>query len=96
MTQFVTEAEFQQAVVELARAECGWKVYHTYDSRRSAPGFPDLVLARQGVLLFWELKAAKGRATAAQREWLDALRATGANVDVLYPEDWPAIEIDLR
>ena len=95
MTQFVTEAEFQTAVVELAQLR-GWLVYHTYDSRRSAPGFPDLVLARQNVLLFWELKASKGRATAAQREWLDALKATGANVDVLYPEDWPAIEIDLR
>ena len=95
MTQFVTEVEFQQAVVELARL-CGWKVYHTYDSRRSAPGFPDLVLARQNVLLFWELKVSKGRATPAQREWLDALKATGANVDVLYPEDWPAILIDLR
>ena len=93
--QFVTEAEFQQAVVELAEL-CGWLVYHTYDSRRSAPGFPDLVLARQNVLLFWELKVSKGRATPAQRGWLDALKATGANVDVLYPEDWAAIEIDLR
>ena len=43
MTQFVTEKAFQTAVVELAEL-CGWKVYHTYDSRRSAPGFPDLVL----------------------------------------------------
>ena len=95
MTQFVTEADFQQAVVELAQL-CGWKVYHAYDSRRSAPGWPDLVLARGTALLFWELKATNGRATPAQREWLDALKATGANVDVLYPEDWPAIEIDLR
>lgn len=52
----ITEAQFQARVVEIARAN-GFKVprkdslarpldliYHAHDSRRSVPGFPDLVL----------------------------------------------------
>ena len=33
----ISEKEFQATVIEYAKA-CGWKVYHTYDSRRSDPG----------------------------------------------------------
>ena len=39
------ESDFQRAVIEMARLH-GWLVYHTHDSRRSAPGFPDLVLVQ--------------------------------------------------
>ena len=42
-----TEKQFQQSVVEVART-LKWRVYHTHDSRRSAAGFPDLVLTRGG------------------------------------------------
>ena len=42
-----TEKGFQAAVVELARLR-GWLVYHTYDSRRSAKGFPDLCWRAMG------------------------------------------------
>ena len=43
----LTEAQLQEMVVARSKA-LGWLVYHTYDSRRSASGFPDLVLARDG------------------------------------------------
>ena len=46
-------------VVDLART-LGWRVYHTYDSRRSQPGFPDLVLVRERIL-FLELKSETGK-----------------------------------
>lgn len=43
--RWVRERDFQAAVMELARL-LGWRVYHTWDSRKSEPGFPDLVLVR--------------------------------------------------
>jgi hypothetical protein len=41
----INEAAFQRMIMDLARYN-GWRVYHTHDSRRSEPGFPDLVIAR--------------------------------------------------
>lgn len=51
----------------------GWMHYHTHDSRRSAEGFPDLVLVRGDQLIFAELKSEKGKTTPAQDTWLMAL-----------------------
>jgi hypothetical protein len=70
----VTERQLQNAILEAA-ALLGWRSYHTFDSRRSQPGFPDLVLVRTGHLIFAELKAAKGRVSDQQQQWLDELLA---------------------
>lgn len=98
MNGAVTEKEFQAAVVRYAALH-GWRTYHTHDSRRSNPGFPDLVLVKHGRLVFAELKTEKGRVSAAQQEWLDALGNVGdprcdhcADVHVWRPRDWPTIE----
>lgn len=70
----------------------GWKVYRTYDSRRSPEGFPDVVLARAGEPpVFAELKREHGRTTPAQRAWGQVLAAAGARHVVWRPSDWPAI-----
>jgi hypothetical protein len=58
----VNERSFQGAVIELAQLG-GFLAYHTYDSRRSAKGFPDLVLVRGERLLFAELEIDTGRVT---------------------------------
>lgn len=81
----MSEREFQTSVVNLAEA-LGWKVYHTHDSRRSQPGFPDLVMvhARHGVV-FRELKTMKGKESPHQTEWLDALTLSGADADLWRP-----------
>jgi len=83
----MTEAQFQQAVVDLARLR-GWLVFHVHDSRRGlGAGFPDLVLVHQatGELLFVELKTTSGRVSTAQQEWLDALQLGGHDARVWRP-----------
>jgi hypothetical protein len=80
----VSERDWQQAVVDCARWN-SWLCYHTHDSRRSTAGFPDLCLVRGAELLFVELKSEKGRISPAQRAWLDALEAAGAEVWVWRP-----------
>lgn len=89
----MTERQFLDAVTDLARWG-GYQTYHTYDSRRSAPGFPDLVMARAGQpLLCIELKTPRGRLTAPQQGWLTLLGQTqGLRAEVWRPDDWSRIE----
>lgn len=72
----MSEAELQNSVVALAEA-MGWLPYHTFDSRRSDAGFPDLTLAHavQCRLIFAELKSQRGRLRPAQVIWGTALHA---------------------
>ena len=92
-----TEKQFQSAVVAFARVN-RWLCYHTYDARRSAPGYPDLTLVckekRRGVV-FAELKASDtAQPTPAQRAWGDLLGAVGGTVRYFLwrPTDWEEIE----
>ena len=81
--RFMKEREFQSQVVSLAK-RLGYSVYHTYDSRRSEPGFPDLVCVRDRVI-FVELKTEKGRLSAAQRTWIERLANADAEIYVWRP-----------
>jgi len=65
----VPEKEWRQQVVLWAK-RAGWRVYWTWTSLHSPPGFPDLVLCRPPRLLFAELKTESGRLSSAQDEWL--------------------------
>lgn len=67
----VTERELQRAVEILARL-CRWLVYHTYDSRRSQAGFPDLVMIRGHRMIAAELKSQKGELRPEQQQWMAA------------------------
>ena len=84
---------FMPAVIELAKT-CGWRVYHTHDSRRSEEGFPDLVMVRvrEGIarLVFAELKSEKGATTPEQQAWLYELRSVPGlrQVYLWRPEHW--------
>jgi hypothetical protein len=78
----LNEATFLTQVIDLSRL-WGWRVAHFRPARTSqgwrtavqadGAGFPDLVLVRDGVLLFAELKTDEGELTESQREWLLAL-----------------------
>jgi len=73
----MTEKEFNQQVIELARL-CGWLVYHTWTSIHSANGFPDLCLVKKLfsgdiIALVVEEKSEKGKISTFQIEWLELL-----------------------
>lgn len=84
----MSEADLQQKVIELARW-AGYLHYHTVDSRKSRPGFPDLVLVhtQTGRVVYAELKAEKGRVTDAQQQWLTLL-GKRSEVHLWRPADW--------
>lgn len=96
-----SEKGFQEAVLAFARLH-DWLCYHTHDSRRSEPGFPDLCMVKNGLLIFAELKVGRNGLSPAQRKWVDRLTdvQTDACVDhqepvrvyVWYPDDWETIE----
>lgn len=90
-----TERGFQQQVVACAHL-FGWRVYHTYDSRRSGAGFPDLVLVRRPRVIFAELKAERGRLTEDQRAWLTALYGCSVERYLWRPSDWRHVERILK
>ena len=80
----LTEKQFQGQVLDLARL-FGWRAYHTFDSRRSAAGFPDLVMVRDGRLIFAELKATAGRISADQFAWMQALQEAEEYANPSHP-----------
>lgn len=92
----MTEAQFQTAVLQLAKLRGYNLSYHTHDSRRSQPGFPDLVLINVSMnrALFRELKTDIGKVSLKQDEWLDGLRRVGLNADVWRPSDLASGRID--
>jgi hypothetical protein len=110
-----SEQELLDATVDLAM-HCRWAVCHFRPARtrtgfRTAiqghAGFPDLVLARNGVVLFRELKGYDsrgrlGKVTPEQRDWAKQIAPGwtpgGAEMprqvplfDVWTPDDWPLI-----
>lgn len=93
----MTEAELLAAVRQLAKLT-GWLAYHTHDSRRSEPGFPDVVLAspKHRRIIYAELKTATGRTTCEQDMWLEALDTVGCEVALWRPADLPTIAETLR
>ena len=90
-----SEESFQRRVLEFARL-MGWGCrYHTFDSRRSAPGFPDLVLVRAPRVVFAECKTdhAPKELPFAQRVWMhELLRCPGVEWYLWRPRNWQEIE----
>ena len=81
------------------RANGSWATVTQGDS-----GFPDLVLAHPGntaarlqpQIIYAELKTQRGKLTAGQQNWLDALQAAGQTAVVWRPNDLQDIFTKLR
>lgn len=80
MSPDVSEADFQRAVIDLAKLR-GWRVWHDNDSRRNAAGLPDLIMVRRGRLIFAELKSKRGRLRAEQADWIGDLLVVQRQAD---------------
>jgi hypothetical protein len=96
----VSERQFMEWVISTAHRN-GWLCHHVHDSRKEEwgtdAGFPDLVLARNGRVIFAELKVSGGRTTPSQREWMYALAPEagnegGVSVALWRPTDEAEIE----
>src|SRR3990167_8105053 len=88
-----SEDELLSAVIDLARLR-GWLCAHFRPAQvvkngqvsyRTAvqgdgKGFPDLVMVREGRLIFAECKSEKGKVSPEQDKWLTTLAATNAEV----------------
>lgn len=87
------EKDLQERVRRLAR-HYGVRYYHTHTAKFSPAGFPDVVMVAPPRVMFRELKRQHEKPTAAQREWLDDLAASGCDVGVWRPLDLIECRID--
>ena len=101
----VSEAEFQKAVITLAKLH-RWKVMHTQPAQirpgkwitpnTGDQGFPDLVMSHKyRGTIFVELKATKGVVSEAQWDWINTLEDAGCEVHVWRPKDLDKISARL-
>jgi hypothetical protein len=97
----VTEDDLLSAVIDLARWR-RWRVTHFRPCKtekgwrtplQGDPGWVDLALARNGVVILAELKSEKGKLGEGQPEWAAAI---GAQYRLWRPSDWPLIEKELK
>ncbi len=103
----MTEIELQDAAASLARhlgflvvhfraarTAQGWATAVSYDGK----GYPDLTLIHHGVILFREVKSAKGRLSPDQVMWAERLNEGGHDYAVWRPEQWDdgSVERELK
>lgn len=92
----IPEKDWQQQVLDAARY-LNWRCYHTFDSRRSAPGFPDVLCVKDGKMICLELKTETGKATLEQEIWIAMLdMVPGVTARIARPSDWDAVLALLR
>ena len=91
----MTEAELKRAVLALAYRH-GWLVYHvpaTNVRGSQGKGYPDLTLARDGKVVWLELKQEDGRVREEQKLWGEALPAH--HWFVIRPHDLEWLEAEV-
>jgi VRR-NUC domain len=87
----MTEDELLQAIYDAALYR-GWRIHHDRRSDKAIQqghsGFPDLVCARNGKVLYFELKSATGKVSPDQTAWLTDL---GPDAMTVWPKDLDAV-----
>jgi len=103
----ISEKAFTSQVIKLAKV-FGWRVAHFrpamvgtrwVTAMQGDIGFPDLVLARAGKVIFAELKSETGKLSPTQRKWIDALTSepsAGVTACIWRPRHIGLIEAELR
>lgn len=105
------ESDLQQTIIDAAHL-FGWRaahfrtvriarangqVYYATPVQADGAGWPDLVLAKPGRLLFVEVKSDKGKLSPEQTAWKVLLEMTGqGEVYTWRPSQWDEIEAVLR
>jgi hypothetical protein len=79
---------FEKVLIRRKNGTCYWATPFGADGK----GFFDTFMVRGTKRLWPELKVKGGRIEPEQKLWHDAIRSTGDEVCVWYPEDWPEIE----
>lgn len=105
ISPIISHSDLVAYILELAQA-LGYRCHYTYDSRkaprgrhgqrRTNPGFPDLVLARDLRLIVIEVKIGDDTPTKDQQWWLDHLALLGLEVYLWTEHDIDRIEEILR
>lgn len=92
------ERSVQSAITD-ALDLAGWLWHWCSDSRlcKGDPGLPDLVAVhpKAGRVLWIEVKADLGRVSSEQADWMAALRNSGADCRVVWPDDVPGLIDDV-
>lgn len=72
-----SEKQFQEWLVREAKSRDWELIYHTWNSKNSAKGFPDLVMLKGNRQIYAELKSHKNRKGLSddQKIWINHLRA---------------------
>lgn len=90
MARLMTEDELLTAITEAATMT-GWRWMHIRRSDlaivQGHSGFPDLILARDGRVMYLELKTMTGDVTPDQAAWLVALDNGDVWATVVRPVD---------
>lgn len=89
------EKDLMQAILDAA-CLLGWRCYHVFDSRRSVPGFPDIVCLKDGRCVVYETKTATGKPTPAQLDWLADFNAAGIPAKIVRPADLDDVLSELQ
>lgn len=98
-----SEQELLDCTIDLAR-RCRWSVTHFRAARTRAgyrtavqghPGWPDLALARHGVLILRELKGDRGRVSPEQFDWARQLTPGWVERRGWVPEEETAVLFDV-
>lgn len=72
----------------------GWKFFHTWNSQKSAAGFPDCEMVRPPYMIKVELKRQHEEPTPDQQGWLDAYAEIERAIKAAgYRGAWPYLRV---
>lgn len=92
----MSEAQMMSGICDALNTG-GWLWSHHPDSRRLAgdPGMPDIIAVGHGDILCIEVKTARGRLSAGQKDWRTEILDTPAEYRLISPLNYDDAITDL-